>query len=397
MADVTMWTGRHVKALREATRKTQQQLAEDLTCAQRTVSFWESRPNAQVSIAFQSRLDTVLINADHGSKRRFHELTGDLDVNRRDFLTTTAAVVGMSTLRGDDTPIVGADAIEHLRTTVHSAVQLDDKLGSNAARPIIEAQARTCTALLRECPANLKRELQSLAGEATASNAWAVWDQGDTKRADELFQLAYTHAEESGDTDLAAGILCHRTQLAVYTHQYMRGADLADAMMLIPARDGRVIDFRRLCAAQAFAASGRNRDAWAQLGRVTDDHHEQTTPGESYCYYQSRWTTGALTARCLEASNEMDAAADTLQTMLPLIPAHAKRDQALWNLHLASTAAGIDIDRACTAARTAVDLTRGNASPRVRQVYADTRAQMMPWESARAVRQLDEYATGVLA
>ncbi|WP_280366950.1 helix-turn-helix transcriptional regulator [Nocardia wallacei] len=395
--DVTMWTGRHVKALREATRKTQQQLAEDLACAQRTVSFWESRPDAKVSIAFQARLDTVLSNADHGARRRFHELTGDPDVNRRDFLASTAAVVGMSTIPGDGAPRVTPDAIEHLRTTVHSAMQLDDKLGSNAARPIIQAQAETCTVLLRDCPPSLKRALHSLTGEATASRAWAVWDQGDAKRADEMFQLAYRHAEESGDTDVASGILCHRTQLAVNTHQYARSADLADAMLLIPARNDRVIDFRRLCAAQAFAAVGRNHDAWLQLRRITDQHAEQTTPDESYCYYQSQWTTGVKTARCLTLSGDLTSAADTVEAILPLIPKHAKRDQALSNLHLAEAAATVDIDRACAAAGNAVDLSRGNASPRVRQAYADTRARLEPWASTRSVRQLDDYATGVLA
>lgn len=396
MADVTMWTGRHVKALREATRKTQQQLAEELTCAQRTVSFWESRPAAKVSVAFQSRLDTVLINADHGTKRRFYELMGDPDVNRRDFLASTAAV-GMSALRGEGTPVVTADSIEHLRTTVHAAIQLDDKLGANAARPIIEAQAKTCTALLRDCPPSLKPALQSLTGKATASTAWAVWDQGDVRRADELFQLAYRHAEEGGDTDVAAGILCYRTKLTIATRHYSRAADLADAMLVIPVRDGRVVDFRRLCAAKAFATVGRHRDGWAQLDRVTDDYAEQTTPDESYCYYHSRWATGKTTAQCLALSGELDAAADSIEAALPLIPAHMKRDRAKGYLELAQVAAETDIDRACAAARDAIDLTRGWTSYRVRQVYADTRAQMTPWESARAVRQLDDYAAGVLA
>ncbi len=391
-----MWTGGHVKALRDALRKTQQQLADELACAQRTVSFWESRPSANISICFQSRLDRVLFNADHESKRRFHELMGDPDVNRRHFLASTAAAVGMSTLRGEDTPVVTADAIEHLRTTVHSARQLDDKVGANAALPIIEAQVKTCTALLRDCPSSLKPELQSLTGEATASTAWAVWDQGDVERADELFDLAYRHAEEAGDTDIATGILCHRTQVAVAARQYSRAADLADAMLRLPVSDGRTIDFRRLCAAEAFAVSGRKHDAWVQLDRVTDDFAEQTTPDESFCYYQARWATAAKTARCFAASGEHAAAADTAQATLPLIPAHMKRDRAKCHLQLARTVASLDIDRACAAARDAIDLTRGWNSYRVRELYADTRARLDPWSSTRAVRQLDDYAAGVL-
>ncbi|WP_280366951.1 hypothetical protein [Nocardia wallacei] len=318
-------------------------------------------------------------------------------MNRRDFLASTAAAVGMSTLRGEDAPVVTGDSIEHLRTTVHAAIQLDDKLGTNAARPIIEAQAKTCTALLRDCPPSLKPELQSLTAKATASTAWAVWDQGDVRRADELFQRAYRHAEEAGDTDVAAGVLCYRTKLTIATHQYSRAADLADAMLVIPARDGRVIDFRRLCAAKAFATAGRHRDGWAQLNRVTDDYAEQTTPDESYCYYHSRWATGKTIAQCLALSGDLDAAANSIDATLPLIPMHMKRDRAKGYLDLAQAAAEIDIDRACAAAQNAIDLTRGWTSYRVRQVYADTRAHLEPWASTRAVRQLDDYATGVLA
>ncbi|WP_280316719.1 hypothetical protein [Nocardia wallacei] len=217
------------------------------------------------------------------------------------------------------------------------------------------------------------------------------------QRADELFQLAYRHADEAGDTDVAAGVLCCRTKLALATRQYSRAADLADAMLLIPVRDGRMVDFRRLCAAKAFATAGRHRHAWAQLDRGTDDFAEQTTPDESYAYYHSRWVTGRTTAQCLALSGEFAAAADRIEATLPLIPPHMKRDRAKGYLELARVAAETDIERACTAARDAIDLTRGWTSYRVMQVYADTRARMAPWETSRAVRQLDDYATGVLA
>ncbi|WP_460695599.1 hypothetical protein, partial [Nocardia thraciensis] len=133
-----------------------------------------------------------------------------------------------------------------------------------------------------------------------------------------------------------------------------------------------------------------------QLDRVTDDYAEQTTPDESYCYYQSRWATGKTTAQCLALAGEFNAAADAVEATLPLIPAHMKRDRAKGNLDLAQIIAKVDLDRACQATHDAIDLTRGRTSYRVRQLYADTRARLEPWKSTRAVRQLDDYAAGVL-
>ncbi len=392
-----MWTGADVKTLRDACRLTQSDLAELLRCGQRTVSFWESRPNRQVGIGHQARLDRVLEDADHGAQKRFRALIGDLDVNRRDFIAATGAVIGAASMSGSGgSPTVTPDAIGHLRNSVHTAQLLDDQLGSDAARPIIEAQAQTCASLLRDCPANLRPALQSLTGEATASSAWSAWDQGDLSKADRLFRLAYQHADESGDTDIATGVLCHRTQLAVQMRRYRTAAAIADGMLRPHVQDRRVEDFRKLCAAQAFASDGRKSDAWRLLIAVSDEFVEQTTPDESYCYYQSAWTTGAMTARCLETGGELGVAADTIEGVLGLIPAHATRDRALWNLSLAQLTGSRDLDRACEAAERALRLAAQNTSPRLRQAYAQTRATFEPWASARPVRELDTYAATVL-
>jgi hypothetical protein len=155
-----MWTGADVKTLRHACRLTQSELAELLRCGQRTVSFWESRPDRHIGIGHQARLDSVLKNADHGARKRFRALIGDLDVNRRHFIAATGAVIGVATMSGSGgCPTVTSDAIGHLRNTVHSAQLLDDLLGSDAARPIIEAQAQTCASLLRDCPPSLRPAL----------------------------------------------------------------------------------------------------------------------------------------------------------------------------------------------------------------------------------------------
>ncbi len=395
MTGVTVWTGADVKALRTACRLTQNDLAEALRCSQRTVSFWEGRPSVQVGVAHQAGLDRLLADADHGAQDRFRKLIGD-DVDRRQFFAATGVLVGASALRGDDVPIVTPDAIGHLRTTIHSAMLLDDQLGSNAAQPIIEAQSRACTALLRDCPSRLRPELQSLTSEATASNAWAAWDQGRYEKSDRLFVAAYDYATDAGDQDVAVGMLCHRTQLAIWTHRYQVAADLADATMRLPVADPRMADYMLLQSAQAYAYAGRSREAWPLLDRISGKHANPTTPDVSYAYYMSDWLTGLLTSKSLEMAGETAAAVETIEASIDRIPETDVRDRALALLHLTKLTVREDLDRACRAAERAVELSKINTSPRLREVYRNTRAALAPWARSSAVRRLDSIAADVL-
>ncbi|WP_330229274.1 helix-turn-helix domain-containing protein [Nocardia sp. NBC_00508] len=395
MTGVTIWTGAEVKALRAACRLTQNELAEALRCSQRTVSFWEGRPTAKVGLAHQAGLDRLLADADHGAQDRFRRLIGD-DVNRREFFAATGVVVGASALRGAEAPTVTPDAIGHLRTTIHSAMLLDDQLGSNAAQPIIEAQARACTALLRDCPSKLRPELQSLTSEATASNAWAAWDQGEYEKSDRLFVSAHDLATDAGDEDVAVGILCHRTQLAIWTHRYQAAADLADSTKRLSVGDPRMADYVLLQSAQAYAYSGKARKAWPLLDRISGEHSDPTTPDISYAYYMSDWLTGLLTSKSLQMAGETRAAVETIEASIDRIPETEVRDRALALLYLTRMTVRDDLDRACEAAERALALSKINTSPRLREVYFDTRAALAPWARSSAVRRLDGLAAGVV-
>ncbi|MCP2319572.1 hypothetical protein APR12_004941 [Nocardia amikacinitolerans] len=397
MGTVTIWTGAHVLALRTALRLKQRQLATAVKCAQRTVSFWECNPEKTVGMAFQAALDRLLEDADHGAQDRFREVIGEDDVKRRDFIAATGAAVGASVLRGAEAPTVTAEAIGHLRDTVHAAMLLDDKLGSNAAQPIIEAQKITCEALLRDCPTRLRPDLQSLTSEATASSAWAAWDQGRYQASDKLFLEAYDHAQMARSVDVAVGMMCHRTQLAIWTHRYQDAADFADVSVRLPVRDPRMADYVLLQAAQAYAYAGRAREAWPLLDRISGDHPEPTTPDKSYAYYMSDWLTGLLTSKSFEKAGETSAAVDTIETSIHRIPETDVRDRALALLHLAKLTAPDDLDRACQSATRALELAQINTSPRLREVYFDTRALLAPWAKSRAVRQLDEHAAEIWA
>ncbi|WP_280462141.1 helix-turn-helix domain-containing protein [Nocardia carnea] len=393
MEAVVVWTGATVKLLRKARRMTQRQLAEAVVMDQRTVSTWECAVGTEVSAAGSAGLDRVLAAATWSEQNRFQALLEEHDmINRRQFGLAAALGLGATALPVTAGAGVTATAVEHLRTTVHAAMLLDDQLGSAAAQPIIAAHAQTCLALLRVCPAPLREAVQSLTAEAIGSQAWSLWDTGQYAESDRLFAVAYDHATAARSADVAIGLMCHRVQLALWTRRYQTAADLADATMRLPVHDSRTADYRSLQTAQAYAYAGRTREAWQLLDQISGDHVEPTTPDKSYVYYHSAWLTGFLSSRSLERAGESRAAVTTIETAIDKIPVTDTRDRALAHLHYAKLVAFEDLERACAAMVYSLELAKVNTSPQLREVYRDTRSLLAPWSKSRAVRELDAVA-----
>ncbi|WP_156959352.1 DNA-binding transcriptional regulator [Nocardia sp. BMG51109] len=381
-----------MKALRMALRMSQADFARMLGCGQRTVSGWE-RGQSGINKTAQLALDEVCATLDPVVRARFEVLVEEDDVDRREFLKTAALAAATA---GSATPTVTPASIGHLRQTVHTLKLLDDSLGSDAAKPLIDAAARTCTSLLPYCPELLKPDLSRLTAESVASSAWAAWDQKETRLADRLYKQAYEHALEAGDTDVQAGILVDRTCLAVGTHRYSDAADYAEGALAIRVRDPRMADLLALHAAEAYAHANRRQDARKQLETVSRKYTDRTTPAQSYAYMMAEWVSIYLNGSVLEATGDRRGAAEAVEESLPLIPSDAVRDQASTLLRLARLTAPQDLDRATDAAKQAVQLARKNTSPRLRENYRKTRDLLSPWDGSCALRDLDAVADEVL-
>lgn len=65
------WTGRDADSLRLALRMTQDQIAEQLGCATRTVARWREVNACRVSAPIQEALDTLYERLDEKQVRRF--------------------------------------------------------------------------------------------------------------------------------------------------------------------------------------------------------------------------------------------------------------------------------------------------------------------------------------
>ncbi|MEG8183270.1 helix-turn-helix transcriptional regulator [Nocardia terpenica] len=389
---ITRWTGTTVNALRIALRMNQTKFGRMLGYSQRTVSGWETGQSG-INTTAQLALDEVYATLDPVVKARFEVLTEEDDVDRRDFLKATAlaAMVGVST------PTVTPVSIDRLRQTVHTLRLLENSLGSNTVKSLIDVTTRTCTSLLPHCPALLKPELSRVTAEAVASSAWTAWDQKATRLADQLYKQAYVHAVEAGDTDVQIGILVHRTDLAVWTHRYSDAADYADGALALRVRDARMADSRALFAARAYAYANRRQDARRLLDSVSGGYRDPTTPDKSYAYLMAAWLTSRTTGSVLEVTGDRASATEALEDSLSLIPPENVRERAFTLLQLSRLTASQDLDRAADAAKQAVQLARKNTSPWLRENYRQTRQLLSPWDGSRALQELDIVAEEVLS
>lgn len=397
MVEVITWTGAVVLLLRRATRMSQQQIGELVGVSQRTVSVWENRPDKPITTQSAAGLDRVLAGLDRDMQNRFQTLMEDADMlSRRQFSIGAALGLGAAALPAATASGVTPDGVDSLRTIIHKAMLLDDQLGSAAAKPIMEAQAKTCLMLVRECEGPMLAEVQGLAAEAVGSIAWAAWDEGRYADSDRLFLEGFGLAMEGRSLDVAVGMMCHRIQLAIWTGRYSDASQMTDTVMHLPASDPRMIDYRYLQASQAYAYAGRSKEAWRVIDRISGDHPDPTTPDISYAYYMSDWLTGLLSSKSFEKAGEPRAAVETIESAIERIPATDTRDKALAHLHLAKLTAPMDIERACTEATQALNLAKVNTSPRLRAVYQETRALLEPWSRSVPVRELDRAADLVL-
>ncbi|WP_040794093.1 helix-turn-helix domain-containing protein [Nocardia higoensis] len=98
MADVTVWTGAVVNAVRKAMRLSQSQFAERVRVDQRTISSWECGKNRPISAAGSRALDELLDELTEGERRRFEQMNdskvvsfgNDDGMDRRHFLQAAA-------------------------------------------------------------------------------------------------------------------------------------------------------------------------------------------------------------------------------------------------------------------------------------------------------------------
>src|SRR5262249_60604776 len=79
---VATWTGWHANALRQALRMTNEEFAEHLSVAVRTVVYWRTRPEMVPRQGTQQILDIALERAPELARAQFRRLLAEPDPGR---------------------------------------------------------------------------------------------------------------------------------------------------------------------------------------------------------------------------------------------------------------------------------------------------------------------------
>jgi DNA-binding transcriptional regulator YiaG len=230
---VPTWTGWHASALREALRMTNEDFAEHLQIAVRTVAYWRGRPDMVPRQGMQQILDVALERAPERARAQFRRLLAETgrgsapseltiaaacdDVDLTDWLTATST---------SDEAIEAVDraaatlAESHAR--IPAAMLLADvrQLQAGAWRLLAEGRPRH----------RQERELLRVNGDLLAHMSLLLSDLHAAREADKYGNISKLYLREAGASEGNAWYVLAKN--ARWNRLYGLAADLASQGLL---------------------------------------------------------------------------------------------------------------------------------------------------------------------
>ena len=225
---VAIWTGWHANALRQALRMTNEEFAEHLDVAVRTVVYWRTRPEMVPRQGMQQILDVALQRAPELALAQFRRLLAE-----RDGIEPRSAAIASAS----DDP---ASLTEWLTVTSTSDEEIDRI--DRAVAGLAEAHPLTPAAVLltdaRQLQAKIQRvltggrlrhrqerELLRVNGGMLAHMSLLLSDLHASRAADDYGNAALLYLREAGASEATAWYVLAKN--ARWRHQYALAADLA--------------------------------------------------------------------------------------------------------------------------------------------------------------------------
>ena len=223
---VTTWTGWHANALRQALRMTNEEFAEHLDVAVRTVAYWRARPDMAIRQGTQQILDVALEQAPKLAQEQFGRLLAQRERARTDTTVPTsgdpARLTEWLTASGTSDEMIdaidrAADALAEAHPVTAARVLLGDARHLQARIQRVLADGR-----LRH---RQERELLRVNGGVLAHVSLLLSDLDSSQAADDYGNAALLFLREAGYSEATAWYVLAKN--ARWRHQYVRAADLA--------------------------------------------------------------------------------------------------------------------------------------------------------------------------
>jgi tetratricopeptide (TPR) repeat protein len=314
---------------------------------------------------------------------------GESQVQRREFLTASAAVASSLTVPPQLARLaagrrIGADVPQGLARRLARLRRLDNYLGGGETYHLYAAELDATKTLAREvdCSQETRRELLAILSEQAQQAGWAAFDAGWQATARTLYQESLTAAQSSGSRALegnALALLAYQNLTTGEPAAPFADASCEAAGSHTPPRVRALLHERRAWAI-AHSAGGQD-EARRALDRAAVALEEPDGgPVPDWVAWVDHAELQIMTGRCLTRTGQSLQAIAMLRGTLYQFDETQARDKALYMSWLAE--AYLDAGEIDAAAETAVQ---------VLALYADV-ASVRPAERLNPVlRRLSRY------
>jgi tetratricopeptide (TPR) repeat protein len=285
---------------------------------------------------------------------------GESQVQRREFLTASAAVAGSLTMPPQLAQLavgrrIGADVPEALARRLARLRRLDNYLGGGETYHLYAAELDATKTLSREaaCTQNIRRELLAVLSEQAQQAGWAAFDAGWQATARTLYQESLTAAQSSGNRALegnALALLAYQNLTTGEPAVPFADASCEAAGPRTPSRVRALLHERRAWAI-AHSAGGQD-EARRALDRAAVALEEpDSEPVPDWAAWVDHAELKIMTGRCLTRTGQRLQAIAILRGALDQFDETQARDKALYMSWLAE--AYLDAGEIDAAAETA--------------------------------------------
>ncbi|MEZ0074460.1 hypothetical protein [Planotetraspora sp. GP83] len=330
------------------------------------------------------------------------------DVERRKFLLDSTFALGAGSagiarwltipaeerLSADGPRRVGVSDVTAIREVTRSFSELDNRFGGGSIRgPVVKYLDTAVTPLLRDGAYGeaTGRALATAAAELTRLAGWMAYDLEQHGIAQRYLIQALGLARGAGDHGLGGEILAGMSHQALYIGQPRHGLDLARAAAMAAERSGvfSLLAEARVLEAHAFALLGDGAACAASLHRaeVAFDRRSPENEPKWIGYFDEAYLA-AKSAHCLRDLGDGAAAVRQARRSLRMDGRYVRGK--MFNLSLLASALlqQGELEEACTAAASALDVAQGLQSVRTRSYVADMRKRLQPYAAEPRVAEV---------
>jgi transcriptional regulator with XRE-family HTH domain len=272
MDAVASWDGGKADALRRALRMTNEQFAEHLGIAVRTVAYWRKNPGMVQVPATQEILDAALAGAPEQAKAQFWLLRDETE--RLDDLADTrefsplVQVQRISAWLGSTN--VSDDAVEALAQAASSLARAHIQAPPKTVLSEVLRLHRQTQSLLQSGRQKLRqtRELMRINSSLLAHACLLLGDLGQNRIAAEYGDAALLFAREAEADEAIAWSV--RAKTARWQSRYVEAADMARRGFEVAQPTPRKIElaYREALSATLLGDTSRSREALERAERT---------------------------------------------------------------------------------------------------------------------------------